>query len=54
MVDFVKVDNQSIVTIGTSYEKMFPESDYFTQLDINSEKLNETLKPQLNNSNESM
>jgi len=42
LVDFVKVDNQSIVTIGTSYEKMFPESDYFTQLDIHSEKLNDT------------
>jgi hypothetical protein len=42
LVDFVKVDNQSISTIGTSYEKMFPESDYFTQLDIHSEKLNDT------------
>ncbi|MGK0236100.1 MAG: hypothetical protein ACI9EK_002645 [Psychroserpens sp.] len=42
LVDFVKIDDQSISTIGTSYEKMFPESDYFTQLDIHSEKLNDT------------
>jgi hypothetical protein len=42
LVDFLKVDNQSIATIGTSYEKMFSESDYFTQLDIHSEKLNDT------------
>lgn len=42
LVDFVKIDNQSISTIGTRYEKMFPESDYYTQLDIYSEKLNDT------------
>ena len=42
LIDFVKADNQSIVTIGISYKKMFPESDYFTQLDIYSEKLSDT------------
>ena len=42
LIDFVNIDNQSIATIGTRYNKMFPESDYFTQLDIYSEKLNDT------------
>ncbi|WP_435132069.1 T9SS type A sorting domain-containing protein [Formosa sp. A9] len=42
LVDFLKIDEQSISTIGTSFEKMFPDSDYFTQLDIHSEKLNDT------------
>lgn len=42
LINFEKIDDQSISTIGTSYEKMFPESDYYTQLDIQSEKLNDT------------
>ncbi len=42
LTDFSKIDDESIATIGTSYDKMFPESDYFTQLDIQSEKLNAT------------
>jgi len=42
LIDFSKIDNQSISTIGTSYEKMFPESDYFTQLDIHAEKVSDT------------
>jgi predicted transcriptional regulator len=42
LIDFEKIDDQSISTIGTSYAKMFPESDYYTQLNIQSEKLNDT------------
>ena len=37
--DFSKMDDQSISVIGTSYEKMFPESDFYTQLDIHAEKI---------------
>ncbi len=41
LIDFSKTDNQSLVAIGTSYEKMFPESDYYTQLDMKAEKIKE-------------
>ena len=40
LVDFSKIDDQTITVIGTSYDKMFPESDFFTQLDIKAEKIN--------------
>jgi hypothetical protein len=40
--DFSKIDDASISVIGTSYDKMFPESDYYTQLNIEVEKINET------------
>lgn len=42
LIDFSKIDEESITTIGTSYEKMFPESDYYTQLDIHTEKMNDS------------
>ena len=42
LIDIPKIDDETITTAGTSYEKMFPESDFFTQLDIQSEKLNAT------------
>lgn len=41
LTDFAKIDNQSISTIGTTYDKMFSGSDFFTQLDIKSEKIND-------------
>jgi len=40
LTDFSKIDNESITATGTSIEKMFPESDYYTQLDIKTEKIN--------------
>ena len=40
--DFSKIDNNTISSIGTSYEKMFPESDFFSQNDIHVEKLTNT------------
>lgn len=40
--DFSKIDDNNIVAIGTKFDKMFPESDFFTQLDIIAEKINPT------------
>ncbi|WP_299522854.1 T9SS type A sorting domain-containing protein [Winogradskyella sp.] len=40
LIDFSKIDDQNISVIGTSYDRMFPNSDYFTQLDIKVNKLN--------------
>ena len=42
LIDFSKIDNETISTIGTSYSKMFPASDFYTQLDIEAEKVNST------------
>ena len=42
LVDFSKIDEESITATGTSYEKMFPESDFYTKLDIQIEKMNDT------------
>ncbi|WP_225035536.1 T9SS type A sorting domain-containing protein [Winogradskyella sp. SM1960] len=42
LIDFSKINNETINVIGTSYSKMFPTSDYYTQLDIEVEKINST------------
>lgn len=42
LIDFSKIDNATISVIGTSYSKMFPESDFSTQLDIEVERINST------------
>ena len=42
LVDFSKIDDQTIAVIGTSYDKMFPESDFYTQLDIKAEKIDDS------------
>lgn len=40
LIDFSKIDENTITTAGIKYDKMFPESDYSTQLDIQVEKIN--------------
>jgi hypothetical protein len=40
LIDFSKINDETISAIGTSYAKMFPESDFFTQLNIEAEKIN--------------
>lgn len=40
--DFSKIDDHAIAVTGTSYEKMFPNSEFYTQLDIHTEKIIET------------
>lgn len=41
LVDFSKIDANTIAVIGTSYDKMFPESQFLTQLDIKAEKIDD-------------
>ena len=38
--DFEKISDSSIIVANTSYEKMFPNSDYYSQLDIVVSKIN--------------
>ena len=40
LTDFAKMDENTMVTTGIIYDKMFPESDFYTQLDIQVEKIN--------------
>jgi len=42
LVDFSKIDNNTISVVGTKDYKMYPESDVFSQLDIIAEKVNTT------------
>tara|TARA_R110001583_G_scaffold38377_1_gene124061 strand:+ start:612 stop:3998 length:3387 start_codon:yes stop_codon:yes gene_type:complete len=42
LIDFSKINEESISVVGTTYDKMFPDSDFYTQLDIVSEKLNDS------------
>lgn len=42
LVDFSKVDNNTIISLGVEVNKMFPQSDFNTQLNIISEKINTT------------
>jgi len=42
LIDFSKIDDNKITTTGIKYDKMFPESDFFTQLDIVVEKIENT------------
>ena len=37
--DIAKLDNSNIVTSGTTYDKMYPESDYLSQRNITLEKI---------------
>lgn len=39
LFDFSKIDNTHISVMGTRFAKMFPESDFYTQLDIIAEKV---------------
>ena len=40
LIDFSKIDNNSITSFGIIFNKMYPESNYYTQLDQIAEKIN--------------
>jgi len=39
LMDFSKTEDNNIVTTGISYDKMFPESNFYTQLNVQAEKI---------------
>jgi len=41
LIDFTKIDNSTISSYGIKLDKMFPDSDYYAQIDQFSEKINE-------------
>ncbi len=40
LIDFSKIDDNTITSFGIVFNKMFPDSDYYTQLDQFAEKIN--------------
>ncbi|MFD1314776.1 T9SS type A sorting domain-containing protein [Namhaeicola litoreus] len=42
LVDFAKINGNSISSVGTSYQKMFPKSDFYSQTNIHAEKLSDS------------